>query len=337
MSCMRTVPMCFSILQVPRCRTHTLAIFWWESSRILNRTCGRNSSFRLLGSKANGMEGGYSKRWIRRPVSTKTGGESQTTQKSKSTTIGHEILDETISTRSALNIKETEGSEFHRIQYCDIQQKIAENKDIAKLVTVIVFDIETTGFSRDNDRIIEIALQDLEGGENSTFQTLVNPGRHVNNSHIHYITTHMVSKPDVPRMEELIPILLQYVKSRQKPGGYVMFVAHNARNFDVPFLVNEFSRCHFEIPPNWLFVDTLPLARELLKMEGLKQTSGTSLEALRKKYNIQSAGKAHRAMADATVLSLILQRLTFDLKLPLSGLIAKHFTPSELTSAKKKK
>jgi len=170
-------------------------------------------------------------------------------------------------------------------------------------------------------------------------------------------------------MEELIPILLQYVKSRQKPGGYVMFVAHNARNFDVPFLVNEFGRHHFEIPQNWLFVDTRPLAREVLKMEGpslplcsqhmsalifwmhlriywkpcfdfvtgLKVTSGTSLEALCKKYNIQFVGKAHRAMADVTALSLVLQRLTFDLKLPLSGLIAKHFTPSELTSAKKKK
>eukprot|EP00258_Populus_trichocarpa_P040066 XP_024456085.1 exonuclease DPD1, chloroplastic/mitochondrial isoform X2 [Populus trichocarpa] len=286
MSCMRTVLMCFSILQVPRCRTHTLANFWWESSRSLNRTCGRNSSFRLLGSKANGMEGGYSKRWIRRPVSTKTGGESQTTRKSKSTTIGHEILDETVSTRSTLNIKKTE---------------------------------------------------DLQGGENSTFQTLVNPGRHVTNSDIHHITTHMVCRPDVPRMEELIPILLQYVKSRQKPGGYVMFVAHNARNFDVPFLVNEFGRHHFEIPQNWLFVDTRPLAREVLKMEGLKVTSGTSLEALCKKYNIQFVGKAHRAMADVTALSLVLQRLTFDLKLPLSGLIAKHFTPSELTSAKKKK
>lgn len=329
--------MCFSILQVPRCRTHTLANFWWESSRSLNRTCGKNSSFRLLGSKANGMEGGYSKRWIRRPVSTKTGGESQTTRKSKSTTIGHEILDETVSTRSTLNIKKTEVSDFHRNQYCDIQQKIAENEDIAKLVTVIVFDIETTGLSRQNERIIEIALQDLQGGENSTFQTLVNPGRHVTNSDIHHITTHMVCRPDVPRMEELIPILLQYVKSRQKPGGYVMFVAHNARNFDVPFLVNEFGRHHFEIPQNWLFIDTRPLAREVLKMEGLKVTSGTSLEALCKKYNIQFVGKAHRAMADVTALSLVLQRLTFDLKLPLSGLIAKHFTPSELTSAKKKK
>ncbi|KAJ6928622.1 hypothetical protein NC652_012682 [Populus alba x Populus x berolinensis] len=54
----------------------------------------------------------------------------------------------------------------------------------------------------------------------------------------HITKHHMVCRPDVPRMEELIPILLQYGKSRQKPGGYVLYVAHNARAFDVPFLVN---------------------------------------------------------------------------------------------------
>lgn len=70
------------------------------------------------------------------------------------------------------------------------------------------------------------------------------------------------------RMEDLIPILLQYVKSRQKPGGYIMFVAHNARTFDVPFLIKEFSRHSYEIPPNWLFMDTLSLARELIKSGG---------------------------------------------------------------------
>lgn len=170
-------------------------------------------------------------------------------------------------------------------------------------------------------------------------------------------------------MEELIPILLQYVKSRQKPGGYVVFVAHNARAFDVPFLINEFSRCHFEIPPNWLFVDTLPLAREVIKLEctlplsgvhlldalifctrilgvtesfavfcpiGSKLNSGTSLEALRKKYNISLVGNAHRALCDVTASSLVLQRLTFDLKLPLSGLVAKHFKASDLNNVKKK-
>lgn len=70
-------------------------------------------------------------------------------------------------------------------------------------------------------------------------------------------------------MEELIPILLKYVRSREKPGGYVLFVAHNARCFDVPFIINEFRRCSANIPCNWLFSDTLPLGRELIKSEGL--------------------------------------------------------------------
>lgn len=70
-------------------------------------------------------------------------------------------------------------------------------------------------------------------------------------------------------MGDLIPILLRYVGSRQKPDGYVVLVAHNARGFDVPFLIKEFSRCSFDIPSNWLFVDTLPLAREVMKSGGL--------------------------------------------------------------------
>ncbi|KAK7850819.1 exonuclease dpd1 [Quercus suber] len=64
--------------------------------------------------------------------------------------------------------------------------------------------VNTTGFSRENERIIEIALRDLEGGENSTFQTLVNPQRFVPNSHVHGITTRMVNKPDIPRENERI-------------------------------------------------------------------------------------------------------------------------------------
>jgi DNA polymerase III epsilon subunit-like protein len=69
-------------------------------------------------------------------------------------------------------------------------------------------------------------------------------------------------------MEDLVPILFHYVKSREKPRGYVLWVGHNARVFDVPFIINEFRRCSTQIPPNWLFVDTLPLARQLMKSEG---------------------------------------------------------------------
>lgn len=72
----------------------------------------------------------------------------------------------------------------------------------------------------------------------------------------------------VCRMEELIPIFLRYVQSRQKPGGYVMFVAHNGKTFDFRFLINEFNRCSYEIPHNWLLLDSLPLARENMKSVG---------------------------------------------------------------------
>lgn len=330
---MKTAPMCFSIFEVPRCRIHTLANFGWDSFHRVDRTCRSSAPGRLLFSKANGLEGGYSRRWIGRPVSTQIERKNENTQNSKPTTITQQILDETVSTSAMLSINEAK-LEF---QACDIEQKIAENQDLAKLVTVIVFDIETTGFSRENERIIEIALQDLDGGENSTFQTLVNPGRYVANSHVHGITTHMVSRPGVPRMEELIPILLWYVKSRQKSGGYILLVAHNARSFDVPFLVNEFTRCSVDVPANWMFVDTLVLAREVLKSQGLKMSSGTSLQDLRKRYGIPLLGSAHRAMSDVRALSLVLQRLTYDLKLSLSGLISKHFKASELPCMKKKK
>ena len=70
-------------------------------------------------------------------------------------------------------------------------------------------------------------------------------------------------------MEDLIPILLQFVRSRQKPGGYVVLAAHNARSFDVPFLRSEFTRCKAEFPSNWFFVDTITLAREMMKSKGL--------------------------------------------------------------------
>lgn len=327
--------MCFSILRVPRCKFHTLASSWWESFHNLSGT-GR---FKLLGLKNTScIEEGHSRRWTRRPLSTKTDGGTKNTKSTKPSTISHEILDGTVSTSTKLNVNITEINELQTTQYCDIQQKIAENRDFSSLVTVIAFDLETTGLSRENERIIEIAIQDLLGGENSTFQTLVNPERYVPNSHIHGISTHMVSRPDVPRMRDLIPILLEYIQSRQKPGGYVLWVAHNARTFDVPFLSREFSRCSIEIPSDWLFLDTLPLAREYMKATGSKASSkGVSLQALRQHFGIPLVGSAHRAMSDVQTLSLILQRLTLDMKLPVSGLIERSFKVSDLNSLKKKK
>lgn len=70
---------------------------------------------------------------------------------------------------------------------------------------------------------------------------------------------------------------------------------------------------------------------------GSNLPSKVSLQALREYYGIPLVGSAHRAMADVNCLSLILQRLTFDLKLSLCDLIERGFTPLDLINPKKKK
>lgn len=65
--------------------------------------------------------------------------------------------------------------------------------------------------------------------------------------------------------------------------------------------------------------------------------SATSLVALREFYKIEVEGTAHRAMVDVNTLSLILPRLTCDLKLTLSGLVEKSFREVDIINSKKKK
>ncbi|PIN04238.1 DNA-directed DNA polymerase [Handroanthus impetiginosus] len=329
---MKTIAMCFSLIQVPRCRIPLIANSWWESLYKLGRKGGGSSSYGVLLFSSNyEPEGGLSRRWTRRTINTRTGGNNESSTSNSS--IRHEIIPETTKIQKSrkVGIRSqiiSDSTSNKIITYNVGTTEIESDKhyaDLAKLATIICFDIETTGFGREKDRIIEIACQDLRGGENSTFQTLVNPERDVPNEQIHGISTRMVNRYDVPRMKELIPILLQYVKSRQIPGGVVVLVSHNGRTFDVPFLKKEFSRCSYEIPQDWLFADTLPLARAVMKSKGSKVPSKISLQALREHYGIPLIGPAHRALSDVHSLALVLQRLTYDLKLPVSGIIQGSF------------
>ncbi|CAL9109051.1 unnamed protein product [Musa acuminata var. zebrina] len=238
---------------------------------------------------------------------------------------------EKVTVRSSTNkdINQPELNKLKAVQCYHIQENISIRKAFDRPATILVFDIETTGFSRQNERIIEFALRDLIGGKNSTFQTLINPEKDVLNAYIHGIRTYMVNKPDVPTFRELVPILLQYVRSRQVDGRPVIWVAHNGRRFDVPFMIKEFQRCSVEIPPDWMFVDTLPLARQLVKADGSKLPS-FSLKALREHYEIPLDGPAHRAMQDVTTLCYVLQRITFDLKLSVPELMNGAFRASDI-------
>jgi hypothetical protein len=89
--------------------------------------------------------------------------------------------------------------------------------------TILVFDIETTGFLHVNHRIVEFALRDLSGGKNCTFETLINPERDVPKpvAVLNKITTELVCRPDVPRCVALpyiyIYAFLDWQRIRCKP------------------------------------------------------------------------------------------------------------------------
>ncbi|CAL9176800.1 unnamed protein product [Musa hybrid cultivar] len=232
-----------------------------------------------------------------------------------------------IASTTNMNTHQQEIHELKAVQCYNIQESTLK-KSVERPATILVFDIETTGFSHQNERIIEFALRDLIGGKNSTFQTLVNPEKDVLNAFVHGIDTSMVNRRDVPTFRELLPVLLQYVRSRQVAGRPVLWVAHNGRKFDVPFIIKEFQRCLVKIPADWMFVDTLPLARQLMKPDGTKLTS-SSLKALREHYQIPLDGPAHRAMQDVTTLCYVLQKITFDLKLSIPELMDRAFRASD--------
>lgn len=67
---------------------------------------------------------------------------------------------------------------------------------------ILVLDLETTGLYIDNRRIVEIAVRDMRGGENSAMHSLVNPGSDASMDpeaeRAHGISLEDVQKPSVP-------------------------------------------------------------------------------------------------------------------------------------------
>lgn len=260
--------------------------------------------------------------------STKAEGKNQKSQSEKPCNINLNIHDGPVKAHSTASLNKPQLHELQAVQCYDLQR---EREAFDWPAVVLVFDIETTGFNREKERIIEIGIRDLSGGKNSTFQTLVNPGMVVTNADIHGIKSHMVNRPDVPRFEVVLPFLLKFIRSRQKDGKQIALFAHNARSFDVPFLKREFQRCNMEIPDDILFVDTLLFARRLLNPDGSKLKS-RKLSSLRQRYNIKLNGCEHRAMQDVDTLSYVLQGMTYELKLTITELLDEGFRASDLDS-----
>lgn len=107
--------------------------------------------------------------------------------------------------------------------------------NVSWLPDMVILDIETTGGSHLYDRITEIALVRIEGGEIvDTWQSLINPERPIPITITYFtgITDEMVK--DAPTFAEIAPILYQYLDG-------MILAAHNVR-FDYGFLKAEYQR-----------------------------------------------------------------------------------------------
>jgi DNA polymerase-3 subunit alpha (Gram-positive type) len=183
----------------------------------------------------------------------------------------------------------------------------------------VIFDIETTGFSPVNNRIIEIGAVKVSGGKvTDRFSAFVNPQVPIpfEIEKLTGIRDDMVA--DAPLIEEVLPGFLQF------SAGCVM-VAHNA-GFDMSFITENARRLGLTLAglsgpgsgtqkqpaggvrSECTYVDTVGIARVLLPDQA-KHT----LDAVAKTLNI-SLENHHRAVDDAECTALIFLKLIQMLK-----------------------
>ena len=163
--------------------------------------------------------------------------------------------------------------------------------------TYVVFDIETTGFSPVNDRIIEIGAVKIQDGEIvDRFSTFVNPEIPIpfEIEKLTSINDNMVIGADT--IEVVLPRFLDFIG-----GEDTILVAHNA-NFDMSFIRENMKRLMDRACP-YTYVDTVGIARVLLPAQN-KHT----LDAVAKSLGVVLQNH-HRAVDDAECTALIYIKL----------------------------
>ncbi|MBS5909859.1 PolC-type DNA polymerase III [Paenibacillus macerans] len=180
----------------------------------------------------------------------------------------------------------------------DVAVVLNPRGDDLKDATYIVFDIETTGLSVTQNKIIELAAVKMQDGkEVDRYATFVNPHERIpyNIQQLTNINDEMVR--DAPDVE---PVLRRFVEF----AGDAVLVAHNAR-FDVDFVNAKLKELGLPQMNNPV-LDTLELARMLFPT-----LKNHRLNTLAAKYKV-SLENHHRAIDDTLALGEILNGLLED-------------------------
>jgi DNA polymerase III subunit epsilon len=168
---------------------------------------------------------------------------------------------------------------------------------------VAVIDFETTGLSPAmGDRATEIAIVMVQGTQVvGRFQSLMNAGVRISRFIEDYtgISNEMVQA--APPAAQVMAEALRFV-------GNAPLVAHNA-SFDQRFWAAETGKVGPDARTDPPFACTMLLSRRLYPQAGSYR-----LGALAAFHALPSAGRAHRALADAEVAAALLARIQGDIQ-----------------------
>ena len=191
-------------------------------------------------------------------------------------------------------IKILYGCEGYYVNDVDDRIVVHGDKDMDFHQEFVAFDLETTGLSSRDDRIIEIGAVILKDGqEMGRFQTFVDPERHLERKIVELtgITEDMLQ--GAPKIEEILPKFLEFVGDR-------VLVAHNS-DFDTGFIRAECERQG--LPYTYTAADTLILSQNLLQ-----HLSKFKLDIVSNALNLPDFNH-HRAGDDAMTCGLIMTKL----------------------------
>jgi len=172
-----------------------------------------------------------------------------------------------------------------------------------------VFDVETTGLSAVNNRMTEIGIVKVRGGEIiDEYETLLNPGEFIPPyiTQMTGITNEMVHKK--PSFDELAPKILDFIGNNNTDT--TILGGHNVR-FDYGFLNESLLRAGY----NKLDHPALCTARLARRLS--RSLPSKSLDSLKRHFGIYTKRK-HRAIDDARataqILSIFIEQLVNDLE-----------------------
>ncbi len=192
------------------------------------------------------------------------------------------------------NIKILYGVEGYYVNDVDDRIVVHGEQDIGFGDEYVAFDLETTGLSSANDRIIEIGAVVMKNGEElDRFQTFVDPQCPLEKKIVELtgITDEMLK--GAPKIEEVLPEFLKFVNGR-------VLVAHNS-DFDTGFIRAACARQG--LPYTYTAADTLILSQNMLP-----QLNKFKLDIVSNALSLPDFNH-HRAADDAVTCGLIMHRL----------------------------